>query len=86
MSGAGKIALVTGGGSGVGRAAALALLGDGYTVVLAGGILVAARPAGRSQPEPVRFARAFFLDTALLLAGLLLAAGIAAYVFRRFGG
>ncbi len=36
MSGAGKIALVTGGGSGVGRAAALALLGDGYTVVLAG--------------------------------------------------
>jgi NAD(P)-dependent dehydrogenase (short-subunit alcohol dehydrogenase family) len=36
MSGDGKIALVTGGGSGVGRAAALALLGDGYTVALAG--------------------------------------------------
>ena len=35
MSG-GKIALVTGAGSGVGRAAALALLGGSYTVVLAG--------------------------------------------------
>ncbi|MFA7438625.1 SDR family oxidoreductase [Castellaniella sp.] len=32
----GKVALVTGAGSGVGRAAALALLGDGYRVVLAG--------------------------------------------------
>ena len=32
----GKIALVTGAGSGVGRAAALALLGAGYSVVLAG--------------------------------------------------
>ena len=32
----GKIALVTGAGSGVGRATALALLNDGWTVVLAG--------------------------------------------------
>ena len=32
----GKIALVTGAGSGIGRAVALALLGDGWTVVLAG--------------------------------------------------
>lgn len=32
----GKIAIVTGAGSGVGRAAALALLGDGYSVALAG--------------------------------------------------
>jgi NAD(P)-dependent dehydrogenase (short-subunit alcohol dehydrogenase family) len=32
----GKIALVTGAGSGIGRAAALALLNEGYSVVLAG--------------------------------------------------
>lgn len=31
-----KVALVTGAGTGVWRAAALALLGDGYRVVLAG--------------------------------------------------
>ena len=32
----GKIAVVTGAGSGIGRASALALLQDGYTVALAG--------------------------------------------------
>jgi NAD(P)-dependent dehydrogenase (short-subunit alcohol dehydrogenase family) len=35
-SGKGKVALVTGAGSGVGRSAALALLADGYSVVLTG--------------------------------------------------
>jgi NAD(P)-dependent dehydrogenase (short-subunit alcohol dehydrogenase family) len=35
-SGAGKVAIVTGGGSGIGRAAALALLGAGWQVALAG--------------------------------------------------
>jgi NAD(P)-dependent dehydrogenase (short-subunit alcohol dehydrogenase family) len=36
MSSPDKIAIVTGAGSGIGRAAALALLGEGYSVVLAG--------------------------------------------------
>jgi NAD(P)-dependent dehydrogenase (short-subunit alcohol dehydrogenase family) len=36
MSALPKIAIVTGAGSGIGRAAALALLNDGYSVVLAG--------------------------------------------------
>ena len=36
MTADGKIAMVTGAGSGIGRATALALLGEGYSVVLAG--------------------------------------------------
>jgi len=36
MSSKGKVAIVTGAGSGVGRSVALALLGDGYSVALAG--------------------------------------------------
>lgn len=36
MSGEGKIAIVTGAGSGVGKASALALAADGWTMVLAG--------------------------------------------------
>ncbi len=36
MSSKGKVAVVTGAGSGVGRSVALALLGDGYRVALAG--------------------------------------------------
>jgi NAD(P)-dependent dehydrogenase (short-subunit alcohol dehydrogenase family) len=35
-NGAGRVAIVTGGGSGIGRAAALALLGGGWRVALAG--------------------------------------------------
>ncbi|MBV9076274.1 MAG: SDR family oxidoreductase [Methylobacteriaceae bacterium] len=36
MRGEGKVAIVTGAGTGVGKAAALALLGDGWSVALAG--------------------------------------------------
>lgn len=36
MSSAGKVAIVTGAGTGIGKAAALALLGDGWRVALAG--------------------------------------------------
>src|SRR5205085_1402774 len=36
MGAQGKIAMVTGAGSGIGRATALALLNEGYAVVLAG--------------------------------------------------
>src|SRR5690349_10332884 len=36
MASQGKVAVVTGGGSGIGRAAALALQGDGWNVVVAG--------------------------------------------------
>ncbi len=36
MAGQGKVAIVTGAGSGIGRAAAIAMLKDGYSVGLAG--------------------------------------------------
>ena len=36
MASQGKVALVTGGGSGIGRSAALALQGDGWNVVVSG--------------------------------------------------
>jgi NAD(P)-dependent dehydrogenase (short-subunit alcohol dehydrogenase family) len=43
MTPQGPVAIVTGAGTGIGKAAALALLGDGYRVVLAG-----------RRPEPIR--------------------------------
>ena len=60
MGGTGKIALVTGAGSGVGRAATLALLAEGYNVVLAGRradalaetIALAGAHAGRALAVP----------------------------------
>ena len=36
MSGNGKIAMITGAGSGIGRSVALAMMKEGYSVVLAG--------------------------------------------------
>ncbi len=36
MASQGKVAIVTGGGSGIGRSAALALQGDGWNVVISG--------------------------------------------------
>ena len=36
MSGNGKVAMITGAGSGVGRSVALAMMKEGYSVVLAG--------------------------------------------------
>jgi NAD(P)-dependent dehydrogenase (short-subunit alcohol dehydrogenase family) len=52
----GRIAIVTGAGSGIGRAAALALLGDGWSVVLAGRRL---EPLEQVAQESGAGARAF---------------------------
>jgi NAD(P)-dependent dehydrogenase (short-subunit alcohol dehydrogenase family) len=70
MTASGKVALVTGAGSGIGRAAALALISAGYSVVLAGrrgaelertatmaashGAKPLAVPTDVSKPAPVR--------------------------------
>jgi NAD(P)-dependent dehydrogenase (short-subunit alcohol dehydrogenase family) len=70
MSAQNKVAVVTGGGSGIGKAVALALLNDGYRVVLAGrrrdplektakdaglaAILALTVPTDVSNPESVR--------------------------------
>ena len=51
----GKIALITGAGSGIGRATALALLGEGYSVVLAGRRLEALQEtAAQAGPHSAR--------------------------------
>ena len=69
MAVAGKVALVTGAGSGIGRAVTLALLGEGYRVVLAGrrphalAATVALAPPGASAlpvPADVTFTSAPF--------------------------
>lgn len=49
-----RIALVTGAGSGVGRASALALCGDGWTVYLAGRRAERLRETVRQAPDPER--------------------------------
>jgi NAD(P)-dependent dehydrogenase (short-subunit alcohol dehydrogenase family) len=55
-----RIAVVTGAGSGIGRAAALALLGDGWSVVLAGRRL---EPLEQVAEESGAGARAFAVPT-----------------------
>src|SRR5512140_2316007 len=65
MSGNGKIALVTGAGSGIGRAAALGLQSAGYSVVLAGRRAAelertaaqAKSPGGRMKAAPTDIGR-----------------------------
>jgi NAD(P)-dependent dehydrogenase (short-subunit alcohol dehydrogenase family) len=60
MASVGKIAIVTGAGTGIGRAVSLALLGDGYRVALAGRraapleetAALAGEGAGRALPMP----------------------------------
>lgn len=56
----GRIAIVTGAGSGIGRAAALALLGDGWSVALAGRRL---EPLEQVAEESGAGARAFAVPT-----------------------
>ncbi|MFI6344116.1 SDR family oxidoreductase [Streptomyces sp. NPDC050560] len=65
MSGAGRVAVVTGGGSGLGRAAALALFADGWSLALAGRrrvtledtVAEAGADAGRALAVPTDISR-----------------------------
>jgi NAD(P)-dependent dehydrogenase (short-subunit alcohol dehydrogenase family) len=54
MGSAGKFALVTGAGTGIGKAVALALLGDGYAVALAGRRREALEETAREAPAGAR--------------------------------
>jgi NAD(P)-dependent dehydrogenase (short-subunit alcohol dehydrogenase family) len=54
MNSLGKTALVTGAGSGIGRATAIALLKDGYSVVLAGRRLFALHQTAAAGPDRTR--------------------------------
>ena len=75
MASAGKVAIVTGAGSGIGKASALALSREGYTVVLAGrrkelleGVAREAKPGARILAVPTDIAdvasiRALFART-----------------------
>jgi NAD(P)-dependent dehydrogenase (short-subunit alcohol dehydrogenase family) len=54
---AGKVAIVTGGGSGIGRAAALALLADGWRVAIAGRRKDALEETAAMSTRPLRFRR-----------------------------
>lgn len=76
----GRIAIVTGAGSGIGRAAALALLGDGWSVVLAGRRL---EPLEQVAEESGAGARAFAVPTDVANAGSVQALFAAAV--ERFG-
>jgi NAD(P)-dependent dehydrogenase (short-subunit alcohol dehydrogenase family) len=76
----GRIAIVTGAGSGIGRAAALALLGDGWSVVLAGRRL---EPLAQVAEESGAGARAFAVPTDVANAGSVQALFAAAV--ERFG-
>lgn len=51
-SATGKVAIVTGGGTGIGRAAALALLGDGWRVAVAGRRLEPLQEVVAQAPNP----------------------------------
>src|SRR4029077_6315695 len=68
MASGGRIAMVTGAGSGIGREVALALMGDGYKVVLAGrrpealAETAAAGPAGQSLAVPTDVAEPSSVD------------------------
>jgi NAD(P)-dependent dehydrogenase (short-subunit alcohol dehydrogenase family) len=48
---AGKVAIVTGGGTGIGRAAALALLGDGWRVAVAGRRIEPLQEVAKQAPD-----------------------------------